>query len=428
MIPIVLGLIVLVGVSYAWLKLTLNGTTGHAIKAGNLSLVLDDKGSKGINMEKALPMSDEVGLSKEPYHFTLENEGSVPSRYTIYLDDVETSKPKLNDEIIRLGLSKDEIDISIVRKYVYGTGYTYPHKLLSETKQEEQRVLDTGIIYPSEIYSYDLRLWIDSTVTNPNDVSEKVFNGKIRVVGEQLIPTPEECFTFEKETGTITAYLCGTRLLNPDRGNSTPNTTGQSPAGRFISDVVIPKTIDGTAVTKIDEYVFGGGWGDGTGITSVGLPEGLKEIGYFSFCNNQITSVTIPSTVNKIGTYAFENNQLTYVTLSEGVEEIDDYAFSENPLTTVIIPASVTKLHHDIFYQGSLTKVIMKGKRNVSDFVIYGSLGVSSDSYIGSPFDSNNYGPPSSWPEGSICKTHATEHFSEPDFGDNTNPCIQWES
>ena len=54
-------LIVLVAGSYAWLTLTIDKTNTNVLRAGTLSLVLDDTTSEGIKLEKAVPISDVNG-------------------------------------------------------------------------------------------------------------------------------------------------------------------------------------------------------------------------------------------------------------------------------------------------------------------------------------------------------------------------------
>ena len=53
---IVLVLLLLDGASYAWLSLTLKGLKANVLKAGTLSLVLDDEASAGISIEDAVPV------------------------------------------------------------------------------------------------------------------------------------------------------------------------------------------------------------------------------------------------------------------------------------------------------------------------------------------------------------------------------------
>ena len=235
-LPIILGTILLLGVSYAWFQLTLNGTKTNVLQVESLSLELDDEKSVGIDGDGIVPMLDEVGLEQDPYRFTLINKGNIDSDYTIYLDDVDLldGENKLSDGVIKYNLKKDENEL-FIRK-------------LSESVVNGKRVLDTGRIGAGESYVYDLRMWIDYDATK-DQAAGKTFRGKIHAEAQQVIeqpPTPEECFAFDGK-GTITKYLCGPEIEK----NGSIGTNDNSPIGRIISDVVIPKKIRGVDVVNI---------------------------------------------------------------------------------------------------------------------------------------------------------------------------------
>ena len=64
---IVSALVMLVGLSYAWLQLTLRGEKELTLKAGTLELALDDSMGEGITMENAVPVSDADGLADSDF-------------------------------------------------------------------------------------------------------------------------------------------------------------------------------------------------------------------------------------------------------------------------------------------------------------------------------------------------------------------------
>ena len=78
-------LVLIIGASFAWLNISLNGTKTNILKAGYLSLYLDETETEGINIEKAIPTSDSKGLTQEGYNFKLVNKGKTAVNYTIYL-------------------------------------------------------------------------------------------------------------------------------------------------------------------------------------------------------------------------------------------------------------------------------------------------------------------------------------------------------
>ncbi len=399
-LPIILGTILLLSASYAWLQLTLNGTKTNVLKVEDLSLELDDKESVGINGDGVVPVLDAVGLAEDPYTFKLINHGSTDNNYTIYLDnvDLEEGETQLPDDAIKFDLKKG--DTTLIRT------------LLSYvTEEDHDRVLDTGIIKGGETFSYDLRMWVDEAATQ-DMAAGKTFRGKIRVEAEQVVehaPTPEECFEEIYEKGKITGYLCGTRIFDFDQWEWKLNTPEQSPAGRIITDVVIPKTIDGTAVTAIGDYAFGMS-GTGTGLTSVVIPEGITVIGQEAFAYNQLTSVVIPEGVTTIDFDAFYHVPLKNVYLPESLEEIGQEAFGQTQLTSVVIPANVKRMRYGIFGNGRLVSVTIKGKKSVTDFEDW-QYAIEEDN----------------WLQGSVCHTYASDHWQDGNLDDDNNPCVHWE-
>lgn len=170
-IALLVILILFLGGAYAWLALSLQGKQTNNVIVGNLSLKLDNN-SEGIYLDDAYPVSDEVGLSSNPYAFSLTNDGNIPSSYTIYLDDEE-----IEDSLIRM--NEDYIKYSLVRN-----GVRQNIKFLSTTNTKLGRVLDSGVLESGQTNEYDLRLWIASETEN--DVMTTIFSGRIRIEAEQI--------------------------------------------------------------------------------------------------------------------------------------------------------------------------------------------------------------------------------------------------
>ena len=92
-------------------------------------------------------------------------------------------------------------------------------------------------------------------------------------------------------------------------------------------------------VTTIGDYAFQGC----RALTSASLPTGLTSIGKYAFqrCEALVT-INIPTTVVSMGIGAFYYCSLTSLTLPEGIKNIEQSTFTGNEFTSVVIPQGVT--------------------------------------------------------------------------------------
>jgi len=166
------AVVMLLGLSYAWIKITLRGEKELRLTAaGNLLLILDDSMTDGIAIENAIPITNEEGKLQKGYEFTLENRGNIDSDYTIYLDDleIESTQQRMKNQYVKYCLTRDGKEIGL--------------DVLSATGEVPNRVIDTGDIAPGEKYRYELKIWIDYNAGN--EVMGTVFKGQLRIEGIQ---------------------------------------------------------------------------------------------------------------------------------------------------------------------------------------------------------------------------------------------------
>ncbi len=103
-----------------------------------------------------------------------------------------------------------------------------------------------------------------------------------------------------------------------------------------VTDLVIPRIIDGLTVTSIGVSAF-----RCRGLKRVTLPDTLENIYDDAFSRNQLTTIIIPESVTGIYDHAFEENQLTSVTLSKNITKLGPGVFTYNRLTHVSVPIEV---------------------------------------------------------------------------------------
>ena len=214
----------------------------------------------------------------------------------------------------------------------------------------------------TEVNKYIVVIYIDNNLAG-NDITSATFSGNISSEAEQLVTTPDYCFTLsDKDEENKTASLA-TMGYNCYTGNSNNYET--------VIDVIIPKKIDGYEITKINngfgckdyKYVYYTHSDECitkiNELISIKLPETIIEIGENAFYGNKLTSVVIPDSVTTIGGGAFSNNQLTSIVIPESVTTIGDFVFGENQLTNITIPESVTTIKYGAFYGNQLTSIVI---------------------------------------------------------------------
>ena len=174
---LLITVICIIGISYAWFRLYLRQSENNKIASRNCFSTSLTEDSAKIDLIDAVSMYDEEGLEETPFTFTIKNNcsGYVKAYITIdsqYRDS--SSGSYLKDNFVKVNLSpkgttnspsviltdKNLIDLDNSRK-----GYL---------------IVDAGL-NSNEERSFDLRIWIDSETTT-SDGLNKTWLGKIVVV------------------------------------------------------------------------------------------------------------------------------------------------------------------------------------------------------------------------------------------------------
>ena len=173
---IIIGLVIivllLIGIAFAYLTTTLHGDKEYLVRAGTLDLVLDE--GNELTLEKQIPLEDSEGLKLDGFNFSLVNNGKIDTDYTIYLDDMELSEgeSRIPDSSIRYSLTRND-EVFMTRN-------------MTTMGSNPNRRVDFGTIAPDETIDYTLKIWIDYDATT-EEASGKVFKGKLRVVATQSV-------------------------------------------------------------------------------------------------------------------------------------------------------------------------------------------------------------------------------------------------
>ena len=168
---IIVTLCVIVGVSYAAFKFQQTGTKDNQVTSGTLILELDDEEGTTVSLTGAMPTSDTKGKTLTPYTFTLRNTGTLNSRYRIKL------------EVDNAAITKDKCEANLLDAHNIRLVLTKNDSMQDVTNYDSltDSVIDEDILNANDSNDYELRMWIDSSVTDPALVNGKHFHVKVVV-------------------------------------------------------------------------------------------------------------------------------------------------------------------------------------------------------------------------------------------------------
>ena len=179
-VAFVLTVAIIFGSTFAWFTLTKTSEKVNTIKAGSLSMELDDKASDGILLQKAIPMSYQQGVATTEYTFTLKNNGSKGD-YTISLLDEATYT---DDEGAQVTIEDtNRIADTKIRYILLKDGEVAEASKSMLLSEAANRVIDSGTIANGTTITYSLRIWIDSKAEN--EVMGQIFNARLQLDATQ---------------------------------------------------------------------------------------------------------------------------------------------------------------------------------------------------------------------------------------------------
>ena len=169
--------ICIIGVSFAWFRLYLSQTENNTIASRTcFNTTLTEDTSK-ISLTDAFPITDEDGLKQTPFTFTIKNNCNSYVKLYITIDSTyreSTDTSYLKDNYMKVNISPKGTTAS--KSVILGS------QALTDLENNKKGyiIVSTGL-KANEEKSYDLRIWMDSTVTTEQGLN-KNWSGKIVVV------------------------------------------------------------------------------------------------------------------------------------------------------------------------------------------------------------------------------------------------------
>ncbi len=174
---LLITVICIIGISYAWFRLYLRQSENNKIASRNCFSTSLTEDSAKIDLVDAVSMYDEEGLEEKPFTFTIKNNcsGYVKAYITIdsqYRDS--SSSSYLKDDFVKVNLSPKGTTNSP------SVILTDKNLIDLDNNRKGYLIVDAGL-NSNEERSFDLRIWIDSETTT-SDGLNKTWLGKIVVV------------------------------------------------------------------------------------------------------------------------------------------------------------------------------------------------------------------------------------------------------
>ena len=168
-------LAIALGSTYGIFTTYKEGREEQVLTTANLVIVLDDDNSLSISEEEAVPVLDKIATTKVPYHFALKNTGNVDVSYKIKISDDQAA-------ITTCSCLNNQLDKKDIKYRLEKDGILVKTGLLSEL---ENLILDSGSIKQTNIYNYQLWLWISQDATV--EAMGKHYHGKLKAEISQII-------------------------------------------------------------------------------------------------------------------------------------------------------------------------------------------------------------------------------------------------
>ena len=169
--------ICIIGVSFAWFRLYLSQTENNTIASRTcFNTTLTEDTSK-ISLTDAFPITDEDGLKQTPFTFTIKNNCNSYVKVYITIDSTyreSTNTSYLKDNYMKVNISP--------KGTTTGKSVILGSQTLTDLENNRKGyiIVSTGL-KANEEKSYDLRIWMDSAVTTEQGLN-KNWSGKIVVV------------------------------------------------------------------------------------------------------------------------------------------------------------------------------------------------------------------------------------------------------
>ena len=166
----------LVGISYAYWRITLHQTEANTVLSDCFELQYLENTS-AINLQEQYPISDEEGLKETGYSFTLKNTCKATANYQINLEDIVPENKRLSSQYIKISLNNKTPKVL----------NTYETVTPTVKEADMSYKIANGILKENESVTYELKLWMDYDTPTIEETMNATFESKISISASQNV-------------------------------------------------------------------------------------------------------------------------------------------------------------------------------------------------------------------------------------------------
>ena len=161
-------LLLVVGVSFAYWYSEFFQNKENVVITDCFKMSFESDETSDIKLEYGYPITEEEGSKLKPYRFSITNICTSTNTYQINMESLSNST--MPERVIKVKVNE-------------GNGVLLRSEVEVEpTVGERAYKIETGIIYPKETKSFEVRLWMDeSTTMADTDAMNKEYIGKVTV-------------------------------------------------------------------------------------------------------------------------------------------------------------------------------------------------------------------------------------------------------
>ena len=204
-IGIIIAILSIMGVSYALWTFTGVQKKKNLVQLDCFNVQFNEITGSNIQLLNAFPLTDSEGQELDPYKFSISNKCANYASYQVRIEIKEESK--LDDEFLKVMLNQN------TPKLLKTENYANSDVLLGDNTNKAY-IIETGYLNVNETKDFDLRLWLDESVTTDTrnkdgtNIQKTRWSGIVTISSsyaeETEIPvTPPKLIDVVKNTETV---------------------------------------------------------------------------------------------------------------------------------------------------------------------------------------------------------------------------------